>query len=162
MLRIAGSAATRPGHKPLLAAFDEAHPHASRLAHDLACEPLGAAPRPKTPVVVGGIGAPDITMCTPAVIVFGSDEFRAAAQLRPACKAARKIRILAVAQRGQDIAAADLVAKEMRRRRHDSRIVGFCGYPVDAGEMKAADAAGLVTARAGHVVKAALKTPERA
>ena len=50
----------------------------------------------------------------------------------------------------------------MRRRRHHGRIGGFCRHPVDAGKMKAADAAGLMAARTGHVVEPPLKAGDRA
>src|SRR5689334_2286426 len=50
----------------------------------------------------------------------------------------------------------------MRRGRHHSRIGGLCRHPVDAGEMKAADAARLVAACAGHVVEPALEAAGRA
>src|SRR5258705_8765065 len=102
-----------------LAISDKAHSHSRGLACDLARQPLGAGPRLKTPVVVGGIWALHVAMRAPAVVVFGAGEFGAAAQLRAVGKPARIIRGCAVAQRGQNIAAADLVAEEMRRRRHD-------------------------------------------
>ena len=63
---------------------------------------------------------------------------------------------------GEDVAAANLVAEEMRRGRHDGGIGRLGRHPVDAGKMEAADAAGLVTAGAGHVVEAALEARDRA
>src|SRR5512143_2375492 len=104
----------------------------------------------------------DIAVRAPAVLVFGSGEFRTAAQLRPACEAARVIRLPAIAQRGENVAAADLVAEEMRRRRNDGGIVGLGRHPVDAGEMKTADAAGLMAAAAADVVEPALEARHRA
>src|ERR1700733_5788361 len=105
---------------------------------------------------------PDIAMRAPAVAIFGSGEFRTAAQLRPAGKAARVIRAFAVARRGRDIAAPDRVAEETGRGGHHGRVVGLGRHPVDAGEVKAADAAGLMAARAGHTVETALKARVRA
>ena len=101
-------------------------------------------------------------MRAPAVVIFGAGKFGAAAQLRAAGKAAGIIGRPAVAQRGEDIAAADLVAEEMRRGRHDGRIGRLCRHPVDARKMEAADAAGLVAARAGDVVQPPLKARDRA
>src|ERR1017187_6226767 len=151
-----------PAERYLLAISDEAHSHSRSLADHLTCEPLGAGPRLETPVIVGGASVLLIALRAPAVLVFGSGEFGAAAQLRSAGKSAGVIRVPAVAHRGENIAAADLVAKEMRRRRHHSGIVGLGRHPVDAGEMKAADAAGLMAARTGHVVEPALKACDRA
>jgi len=109
-----------PAQRNLLAISDEAHPHSRSVSDHLTCEPLGAGPRLETPVIVGGIGLLLIAMRAPAVLIFGSGEFRAAAQLRAAGKSPGVIRTPAVAQRGENIAAADLVAEEMRRRRHHS------------------------------------------
>ena len=55
----------------------------------------------------------------------------------------------------------DLIAEEMRRGQHHlCPQIGRIGRePVDAGEMKAADAAGLVASRTGHVVGAAAQSP---
>src|SRR6266436_8681474 len=145
-----------------LAISDKTHPHSRGLACDLARQPLDAGPRPKTSVVVGGVWPLHITMRAPAVVVFGAGQFGAAAQLRAAGKPPRVIRGPAVAQCGENIAAADLVAEEMRRRRHDRRIGRPGRHPVDAGEMKAADTAGLMASRAGHVVEPALKACKRA
>ena len=103
-----------------------------------------------------------IAMRAPAVAVFGAGEFRAAAQLRPAGKALGIIRRPAIPQRGKDVAAADLIAEEMRRSRHHGGVGGLCRHPVDAREMKAADAAGLVAAGAGDVVEPALEAADRA
>ena len=50
----------------------------------------------------------------------------------------------------------------MRRRRHHGGIGRLCRHPVDAGKMKAADAAGLVTAGAGDVVEPPLEAGGRA
>src|SRR5204863_3915040 len=61
-----------------------------------------------------------------------------------------------------DVAAADLVAEELRRRRHHARVGRLRRHPVDAGEMKAADAAGLVAARTGDVVQSTLEAGYRA
>ena len=47
----------------------------------------------------------------------------------------------------------------MRRRGHDGGIGRLCRQRVDAREMKAADAAGLVATRTGDVVQAARKPP---
>src|ERR1700722_13956034 len=98
--------------------FHEAHPDPRRLADRLACQSLGAGPRCEALVVVGGIGVLQVAMRAPAVLVFASREFRTAAQLRAAGEAAGIIRAPAVAQGGENVAAADLVAEEMRRRRH--------------------------------------------
>ena len=105
-----------------LAGFDKAHPHRVAWPSDLTRQPFGAGPRPEALVVVGGVGVLEVAMRAPAVLIFGAGKFGAAARLRAAGEAARKIRAFAVAKRGQDIAAADLVAEEMRRGRHDDRI----------------------------------------
>src|SRR4029079_1878955 len=141
------------GKGGFLAGFDETHAHARGLAGDLAGQPLGAGPGAETRVIVGGRFAGSITMRAPAVAIFGSRQFRAAAQLRAAGKSTRIVRSLAISHRGEDVAAAKLVAEKMRRRRHDRRIRGLFRHPVDAGEMKAADAAGLVAAGTSHVVR---------
>src|SRR5216683_3381957 len=146
----------------VLAALHETHPHSRDLARDLARQPLGAGPRLKAPVIFGGVSTLNVTMRAPAVVIFGSGEFGAAAQLRAAGKTARVIRGPAVAHCGENIAAADLVAEEMRRRRRHRRIGRLGRHPVDAGEMKAADAAGLMAPRASHVVEPALKAGKRA
>src|SRR5258708_23281834 len=146
----------------LQALLDETHAHSRRLALGLALQPLGAVPRLKTAVVIGGDWVLDITMRAPAVLVFGAGEFGIAAQLRSAREAAGKIRVLAVAECTQNIAAADLIAEEMRRCWYDDCIGRFCRHPVDTGEMKAADATGLVAARAGDVVEPALQACHRA
>src|ERR1700681_2172054 len=99
----------------LLAIFDEAHPDARGFVDGLTGEALGAGPRFETPVIVG-IGVLDIAMRAPTILVFGTCEVRTAAQLLTAGKAAGVIRMLAVAQRSENVAAADLVAEEMRRR----------------------------------------------
>src|ERR1700722_16151299 len=135
---------------------DETHAHARGLAHDLTGEPLGAIPRHKTAVVVGGL-----------VAAFGvqAEAMRPAspaAQLRPLGKAAAIVDWFAVADFGENFAAANLVAKEMRRGRHDQRVGRVCRHPVDAGEMKSTDAAGLVASGAGDVVKPTLKARDRA
>src|SRR5580693_4358335 len=101
-------------HEASLASTDEAHPDPRGLACDLAREPLGAGPCAKTPVIVGSVGALQIAMRTPAVFILGAGEFGAATQLRTAGKAAGKIRTPAVTKRGENVAAADLVAEEMR------------------------------------------------
>ena len=103
--------------QPNLAAFDEAHAYAA-LAGNLAGKSFGASPGTKTWVVIGDFPVLPITVRAPAVAVFSAGEFRAAAGLRPAGKAAGKIRPLAVAQRGKDVAAANLVSEEKRRCRH--------------------------------------------
>src|ERR1700689_5248187 len=100
-------------------------------------------------------------MPPPALLILGPRQFRAAAQLRTAGEAARIVRWFAVAQRGEHVAAADLVAEEMRRGRHHDRIVRFGRHPVDAGKMEAADTAGLMAARAGDVVEPALEPSAR-
>src|ERR1700694_1790264 len=105
-------------NRPFLTAFDEAHAHARGLAGGLAGEALGAAPGTEAAVVVGGLRASDVAMRTPAVAIFGADEFRTSARLRAAGEAPGIVRRPSVAQRGKNIAAADLVAEEMRRRRH--------------------------------------------
>src|SRR6185437_677241 len=66
-----------------------------------------------------------------------------------------------VANRRQNVAAADLVPEEMRRTRYHDRIGWIFCHPIDAREMKAADAAGLVTSGAADVVEPALKTCDR-
>src|SRR5262245_11721164 len=101
-------------------------------------------------------------MRAPAVLILRSCQFRAAARLRPAGKAACEVRTFAVAKRGEDVAAADLVAEEMRRGRHDCGIGRLFRRPVDARKMEAADPAGLVTAGAGDVVQPALEARNRA
>src|SRR5277367_6976456 len=100
-------------------------------------------------------------MRTPAVVIFGSGQLPAAAQLRPLGKAAAVVDRFAVADFGQDIAAANLVAEEMRRGRHDQRVGRMGGHPVDAGEMKSADTAGLVASGTRNVVKPALEARDR-
>src|ERR1041384_3674357 len=100
-------------------------------------------------------------MRAPAVFIGSAGEFTAAARLRAVGKAARKIRLPALAQRGKDIAAPWLIAEEMRRARPPRRMRGLLRHPVDAGKMKAAYAAGLVTAGAGDVVEPALKACNR-
>src|SRR5437879_3413642 len=102
-----------------LAAFDETHAHARGFAGDLTGQSFGAGPGAKTRVVAGGRFPWDIAMRAPAVIVFGSRQFRAAAQLRAAGKSAGIVRWLAISRCGEDIAAADQVAEEVRRSRHD-------------------------------------------
>src|ERR1700741_1976705 len=101
-------------------------------------------------------------MRAPAVLIFGADELSAGAELRAAREAARKIRIFAVGERGQDIAAPHLIAEEMRRGRHDYGVGRLSRHPVGAGKMKAADAARLMTAGAGHIVQPPLEAGSRA
>src|SRR3954469_15574293 len=151
----------RAAKRLFLTAFNEAHAHARGLAGALAGQPLGAAPGTEAAVVVGGLGVSDITMCAPAVAVFGAGEFRATTQLRAAGEAARIVRRPAVAQRGENIAASRLVAEEVRRRRHHCRIRRFGRHPIDAGKVETTDAAGLVTTGTGNVVQPAFKTSNR-
>src|SRR5258708_28877320 len=99
----------------LQALLAETHAHSRRLALGLAHQPLGAGPRLKTAVVIGGDWVLDITMRAPAVLVFGAGEFGIAAQLRSAREAPGKIRGLAVPECSQNISAADLIAEKMRR-----------------------------------------------
>src|SRR5262249_23716877 len=94
------------------------------------------------------------------VLVFGACELGTATQLRAAGEAAREIRCLAGSKGCEDVATADLIAEEMRRSRDDGRVGWFRRHPVDAGEMEAADAAGLVAARAAHVVQPALEAAD--
>jgi hypothetical protein len=54
-------------------------------------------------------------MRTPAVVVLGPEKRRIAAQLRPAGKAARKVRRASVTEGFQNIAPARLIANEVRR-----------------------------------------------
>src|SRR5712672_233563 len=152
-----GQAGTRSN---FLTTLDETHTHAIFAGH-LARKPFGASPQAETWVVIGDFRVLPITMRAPAVAVFGAGEFRAAAQLRAAGKAAGKIRPLAVSQRGKDVAAANLVTEEKRRCRNGCRIGGLCRHPVDSREMKAADAARLMAARTGDIVQAALEAADR-
>src|SRR5579864_2496770 len=101
-------------------------------------------------------------MRAPAVLIFGADEFVGAAKLRPLGKSAAVIHRFAVADRYQNIAAANLVAEEMRRGRHDGGVGRMRPQPVDAGKMKAADAAGLMAPGAADVVEPTLETCSRA
>src|SRR5436305_8720333 len=105
-----------------LAAFHETHAHPRRRARPLAREALGAGPGTEAAIVFGGVGVLQIAMRAPAVLIFGAGKLGAAAQLRTAGEAARIIRTPSIAQRGKDIAAADLIAEEMRRRRHHRRV----------------------------------------
>src|SRR5581483_10322691 len=146
----------------LLPRLHKAHAHPGRRCGGFAGEPLSAGPGAKTLVVFVRPRALHIAMRAPAVLIFGSGKLGAAALLRPAGKAFREIRRLAVAERGEDIAAAHLIAEEMRRGRHHRRVRWFCRHPVDTGEMKTADAARLVAAGAGDVVEAARKARDRA
>src|ERR1700712_1546038 len=104
--------------RPILTAFDEAHAHARGLAGGLADEAFGATPGTKAAVVIGSLWASGIAMRAPAVAIFGAGKFGTPARLRAAGEAAGIVRRPAVAQRGQNIATADLVAEKMRRRRH--------------------------------------------
>src|ERR1700712_5511681 len=146
---------------PILTAFDEAHAHARGLAGGLADEAFGATPGTEAAVVIGGLWASGIAMRTPAVALLGAGKFRNPARLRAAGEAAGIVRRPAVTQRGQNIATAKLVAKEMRRRRHHGRVRRFCRHPVDPGEMESADAAGLVAAGTGDVVEPTLEAADR-
>src|SRR5687768_9935917 len=101
-------------------------------------------------------------MRAPAVVIIGAGKFGAAAQLRTAGEPARVIRRPAVAQAYENIAAADLVTEEMRRRRHHGRIRRLVRHPVDAGEVKAADAPRLVAAGTSHVVEPPFEPRRRA
>src|SRR6185436_7066924 len=133
------------------------HADARDFAGGLTAQTLGASPVAKTSVIACGRLALHIAMRTPAVVVIGAGKFGAAAQLRTAGEPARVIRWPAVAQACENIAAADLVAEEMRRCRHHGRIRWFFRHPVDAGEVKAAYAARLVAAGTGHVVESAFE-----
>src|SRR5215218_8599293 len=148
------AAANKPA---FLAGSHKAHAHAGALARDLAGQPLGAGPAAKARVAASGCLLCGITMRPPAVIVFGSRQLSGAAQLRTAGKSLGIVRWLAVPQRHEDVAATDLVGKEMRRGRHDRGVGGIRSHPVDTGEMKAADAARLVATRTGDVVQAPLE-----
>src|SRR5262245_66201610 len=99
-------------------------------------------------------------MRAPAVAVFAAGQFLCTAQLRPAGKTLGIVRLPPVPQRGKDVAAARLIAKEMRRSRHHGGIRRLCRQPVDARKMEAADAAGLVAAGAGDVVEPPLEAAE--
>src|SRR3954453_10700827 len=105
------------GKQPLLTAFDEAHADSRGLAGNLARQPLGAGPVPKTRVIAGDRLASNIilqiAMRAPAVAIFGPGQFGAATRLRAAGEASRIIRRPAVAHGGENIAAANLVAEEM-------------------------------------------------
>src|SRR3954453_6431460 len=101
-------------HSPL--ALDEAHAHAGLWA-GLTGKPVRTGPRPEAPIVLVGVGTLHIAMRAPAIEITGSCKLGAAAQLRAACETAREVGLFAVAHRRQDIAAADLIAEEMRRRR---------------------------------------------
>src|ERR1700736_1726883 len=127
---------TFPDHA--LACPDKTHAHPRRLVCDLTCEALGAGPGMEAFVVVGGFGSLQIAMRAPAVFIFAAGKLGRAARLRAAGEAARIVRAFAVAQRTKDIAAPDLIAKEMRRGRHHRRVRRFRRQPVDAGEMEAA------------------------
>src|SRR6202023_2233069 len=115
----------------------------------------------KAPVVVARFRMRHIAMRAPAILVFSAGKLRAATNLRTAGKAAREVRLLALGKGGDDVAAAHLVAEEMRRGRHDGGIGRLCRHPVDPGEMEAADAAGLVTPRTAHIVEPALEAADR-
>src|SRR3954454_13236321 len=146
---------------PGSAVFHKTHAEPRRAADRLTCKALGAGPEAKARIVVGRPRPLLVTMRAPAVFIGRAGEFTAAARLRAVGKAARKIRLPALAYRGKDIAAPWLIAEEMRRGRHHRRIRRLLCHPVDAGKMKAAEAAGLVTARASDVVEPALETRNR-
>src|SRR5205814_7975418 len=115
---------------------DEAHPHPRGLAWRLTGEPFGAGPRDEAFVVAGGVGTRGITMRAPAVFIFGSGQLSAAAGLRSAGETAGIVRAPAVAHGREDVAAPDLVAKEMRRCRHHDRIGRFRRHPIHTREME--------------------------
>src|SRR5471030_2303354 len=54
----------------------KAHPHPRGVAGGLTGEPFGAGPGPEAAVVVGGVRALQITMCAPAVLIFGAGQLR--------------------------------------------------------------------------------------
>src|SRR5947209_978229 len=140
------------------ATFHKTHPHARGIADGLTGQPLGTRPGPEAGVIVRAFRILPIAMRPPAVVIFSPGEFGAAAQLRTARKSPRVIRRRPVTQRSEDIATANLVAEEVRRCRHYAGIGRLFCHPVDAGKMKAADAAGLVATGAGNVVEPPLKT----
>src|ERR1700730_5763979 len=100
------------------ARLHKAHAHPRCRRSGFAGEPFGAGPGAEALVVVVRPRALHIAMRAPAVLIFGAGKLGAAALLRPAGKALREIRRLAVAKRGEDIAATHLIAEEMRRGRH--------------------------------------------
>ena len=114
---------TGAGMAVFLAGLDETHAHARGLAGHLAGEPLGAGPATETRVVIGGRFARRITMRAPAVAVFGSREFGAAALLRAAGKSPRIIRADTPLYRVENIATADLVAEKMSRYKSIARAI---------------------------------------
>src|SRR3569833_3623065 len=136
----------------LLVGGDETHPHPG-IGAGLTGEPRGAGPGAEALVVLRLVVLPHVTVPTPAVAVRGAGKFHIAARLRPAGESAREIRFSAVAKRGQDIAPSNLAAEEVRRARHHDRVRRFCRHPIDAGEMEAADAAGLMAAGAADIVE---------
>src|SRR4051812_20662933 len=101
-------------------------------------------------------------MRAPAVAVLAAGKFFRTAQLRPGGKSPGIVGHPAIPERSEDVAAAGLIPKEMRRRRDHGRIGRFGCHPVDTREMKAADAARLVATGAGDVVEPPLKAGEGA
>src|SRR6185437_3519779 len=99
--------------KPPSAGLHKAHAHPCGVASGLAGQPFGAGPAYKALVVIAGFGVLGIAMRTPAVLIFGAGELRAAAQLRTAGKAAREIGLLPLVEGRDDVTAAHLVAEEM-------------------------------------------------
>src|SRR5262245_60343167 len=105
-----------------LLSLHKAHAHSPR-ARSLAGEPFCAAPIAKTGVIGGGFAHQAVTMRAPAVAVLAAGKLFRTAQLRPGGKAPRIVGRPGLAQRGQDVAAAGLIPKEMRRCR-DHRGIG--------------------------------------
>src|SRR5262245_50115374 len=124
---------TFPDHA--LRGLHKAHAHARGRIGSLADEPPGAGPGQKTPVIAAASAGRAIAMCAPAIAVFRAGKFLRTAQLRPAGKALGIIRRPAIPQRGKDVAAAGLIAEEMRRGRHHRGIGRLGRHPVDARKM---------------------------
>src|SRR4051812_47955199 len=148
------------------ATIHKTHSDPRNLAEGLAGQPDGAAPAAKTRVIVGGLCVGLVAVRAPAVVIAGAGEFahkfRARALLRTFGKTPRKIRAAAPFERVENIASANLVAEEMRRRRPPRRFRSFSRHPAAPRKMKTADPAALVAPRTGDIVEPARKTGHRA